>query len=375
MRVGIEIILSVLSSSVLAAVIPNYDSHGILLVRRAGSLENNAVSWNKNDGDQVKFIPLSSGAGAGAQTSTSNGESNPDYSSGNRGSGKLGKFYMSFKKSWNTQKHKVLQWRDKRKIKNAAKKLTGVVAGEEANNFITDIEKFLHTTLEGARMAFESYDDPDIAPFFLFVPKGSNQKLLTQKMVRVQKSAKGHAKKYLENVTRGIDSIIKNPQDVVKEMEKIMDSISAMCMALTLISGFSYTDLISEVGRRGNEKHIEDTNTYIAELKGYKNGASKSFNSIKEYIIRGIVTFKGKNPSKISNFKSGVRSRLGIKSKSSTGVPPNPEPSDEKPSDENTSNQGESNQGPPDQQAPDQKGTRPTPAPRLSKPNTQEFLV
>ncbi|KAH6597552.1 hypothetical protein BASA61_003121 [Batrachochytrium salamandrivorans] len=364
MIVGIGIILSVLSSSVLAAAIPNYDSHGLLLVRRAGSPNNKAVLWKRNNEEQTGPVPLKleSGAGAGAQTSTSISESNPDYSSGNRGLSKLGKFYMSFKKSWNTQKHKVLQWRDKNKIKNAAKKLTRVVAGEEAKNFITDIEKFLHTTLEGARMAFKSYDNPDIVPFFLSVPKGNTQKSLTQKMTGIQNTTKQEVKKYLGDVTRGIGDITKNPQGVIIEMEKITGSISAMCIALTLVSGLSYKVLVPKVGREGNEKHIENTKTYLIKLRGYRDDAFKSFDSIKAMLDSGKVTFKRKTPSRFSNFKSGVKKRLGIKKKSSTGVPPNLESPNQ-----DTSYQGESNQGPPDQQAPDQKGIRPTPAPRLSK--------
>ncbi|KAH9274251.1 hypothetical protein BASA83_003244 [Batrachochytrium salamandrivorans] len=362
MIVGIGIILSVLSSSVLAAAIPNYDSHGLLLVRRAGSPNNKAVLWKRNNEEQTGPVPLKLESGAGAQTSTSISESNPDYSSGNRGSSKLGKFYMSFKKSWNTQKHKVLQWRDKNKIKNAAKKLTRVVAGEEAKNFITDIEKFLHTTLEGARMAFKSYDNPDIVPFFLSVPKGNTQKSLTQKMTGIQNTTKQEVKKYLGDVTRGIGDITKNPQGVIIEMEKITGSISAMCIALTLVSGLSYKVLVPKVGREGNEKHIENTKTYLIKLRGYRDDAFKSFDSIKAMLDSGKVTFKRKTPSRFSNFKSGVKKRLGIKKKSSTGVPPNLESPNQ-----DTSYQGESNQGPPDQQAPDQKGIRPTPAPRLSK--------
>ncbi|KAH6594768.1 hypothetical protein BASA50_006443 [Batrachochytrium salamandrivorans] len=62
MRVGAGIILSVLSSSVLAAVIPNDDSHGILLVRRTVGLENKDVSWKRNNADEVRSVPSSSGS-------------------------------------------------------------------------------------------------------------------------------------------------------------------------------------------------------------------------------------------------------------------------------------------------------------------------
>ncbi|KAH6562778.1 hypothetical protein BASA60_011000 [Batrachochytrium salamandrivorans] len=283
----------------------------LLLVRRTGSPDNKGVLWKRNNEEQTGPVPLKLESGAGAlQTSTSISE----------------------------------------------------IAGEEAKNFITDIEKFLHTTLEGARMAFKSYDNPDIVPFFLSVPKGNTQKSLTQKMTGIQNTTKQEVKKYLGDVTRGIGDITKNPQGVIIEMEKITGSISAMCIALTLVSGLSYKVLVPKVGREGNEKHIENTKTYLIKLRGYRDDAFKSFDSIKAMLDSGKVTFKRKTPSRFSNFKSGVKKRLGIKKKSSTGVPPNLESPNQ-----DTSYQGESNQGPPDQQAPDQKGIRPTPAPRLSK--------
>ncbi|KAH6585136.1 hypothetical protein BASA61_007059 [Batrachochytrium salamandrivorans] len=81
MRVGIGIILSVLSSSVLAAVIPDYDSHGILLARRAVNPDPMDLLWKRADEDQAEPGPSSSEAGAGA----SNYESSPSRTSNNRG--------------------------------------------------------------------------------------------------------------------------------------------------------------------------------------------------------------------------------------------------------------------------------------------------
>ncbi|KAH6592895.1 hypothetical protein BASA50_007733 [Batrachochytrium salamandrivorans] len=51
MRVDIGIILSVLSFSVLAKVIPNDDFHGSLLVRRAVSPDTTDLLWKRADGD------------------------------------------------------------------------------------------------------------------------------------------------------------------------------------------------------------------------------------------------------------------------------------------------------------------------------------
>ncbi|KAH6587797.1 hypothetical protein BASA50_011099 [Batrachochytrium salamandrivorans] len=82
MRVGAGIILSVLSSSVLAAVIPNYGDHVPLLVRRTVNPENRVVLWKRADEKQTGPGPSNSGAGASSEASTSNGQSNPDDSAG-----------------------------------------------------------------------------------------------------------------------------------------------------------------------------------------------------------------------------------------------------------------------------------------------------
>ncbi|KAH6573338.1 hypothetical protein BASA62_003000 [Batrachochytrium salamandrivorans] len=208
-------------------------------------------------------------------------------------------------------------------------------------------------------MTFDLFDDKDATPFFLPIPKDSNQKSLIKKMVTIQKSGKKAAKEHLGDVTRGIDGVIKNPQYVVKEMEKITDSISRMCMALTPMYNRDFTDLVAKVNPTNKEKYTKNIKNHVSEMWGYRDGAMVSFNAIKNHISSGRVTFKGKNSSKFSNFKSGVQKRLGIKKKSSTGVPPNPEsPYQDTPgqdtSYQDTPGQQASNQDTPGQQASNQ---------------------
>ncbi|KAH6587663.1 hypothetical protein BASA50_011267 [Batrachochytrium salamandrivorans] len=208
MRVGIGIMLSVLSFSVLAAVIPNYDSHGILLVRRA----------------------IKAGASAGAGV----GGSNLDYSSDNRGSSKLGRFqeflkglYRYLKKSWNTQKQKYARWSDKRSIQKAIKKLTEIVQGQRKKEFISEINNFLNTALESARMASGLYDgNAKTHPFFLTIPKDDNQQALLTEMTNIQNDGKKAVKGHLADVTRGIDDITKSPRNVVKGLENYNEHLT-----------------------------------------------------------------------------------------------------------------------------------------------------
>ncbi|KAH9267104.1 hypothetical protein BASA83_010130 [Batrachochytrium salamandrivorans] len=78
MRVGTGVILSVLSPSALAAVIPNYDSHGLLLARRAVNPDPMNLLWKRNNGEQT-------GTGTGI------GESNPNSSGDNIALSKMGR--------------------------------------------------------------------------------------------------------------------------------------------------------------------------------------------------------------------------------------------------------------------------------------------
>ncbi|KAH6568140.1 hypothetical protein BASA62_005687 [Batrachochytrium salamandrivorans] len=79
MRVGIGTILSVLSFSVLAAVIPNYDDHGILLVRRTVDPDPMDLLWKRADEDQEGSEPSGSEADTSAGTS---GNSQPGKKGG-----------------------------------------------------------------------------------------------------------------------------------------------------------------------------------------------------------------------------------------------------------------------------------------------------
>ncbi|KAH6576285.1 hypothetical protein BASA60_004584 [Batrachochytrium salamandrivorans] len=340
MRVGVGVILSVLSSSVLAAVIPNYDDHGLSLVRRTVNTDTRFVLWKRAGEEQAEPGPSSSGAGASTEASTSVGGSSLGYSSDNRGVSKLGglraffkKLYMKLKMGWYTQ----------------ASQVTTVIFNSK-------------TTM----------------PLLLSNPKGDNQKSFLKEMTKMKKIGKGHAKKYFEEVTHAITAITKRPQDVVTEIEKIAESISRMVREITAIYTQEYKNLLSKVGSTGNEKNIENTQIYISNIQGYQKSVSNSFKYIKSLINNGGVTFKVRARSKFSTLKSGVRNRLGFKKKSSTGVPLNPEELDQEESDQDSLYQGELNLGPSNQRPPGQGPSNQGPSnqgPPVAFPSTPSVLI
>ncbi|KAH6584982.1 hypothetical protein BASA60_000721 [Batrachochytrium salamandrivorans] len=97
MRVDTGIILSVLSFSVLAAVIPNYDSHGTLLARRTVDPDTMDLLWKRADEDQEGSEPSGSGADTNAGTS---GNSQPS---------KKGGLFKSLMQSRNARKQNLLR--------------------------------------------------------------------------------------------------------------------------------------------------------------------------------------------------------------------------------------------------------------------------
>ncbi|KAH6561727.1 hypothetical protein BASA61_004410 [Batrachochytrium salamandrivorans] len=333
MRVGTGIILSVLSSSVFAAVIPNYDSHGLLLVRRAVNTDTRFVLVNKNNEKQAGLGPSSSGAGDGASTETSNDKNNPNYSSIDSGSSKLDRFlaflkrlYRSFKISLNTPRQKYIQWRDKKLIKAAIKKVAGVVQGENKKEFLSEIDKFLTSVLGSARMASGLFDNSVKTPLFLLsIPKDKNQKSLTKEMTEIHKFAKTIVKDSLKGMTSSIANITKFPQHMVNELSQVADKFARISTMLRDLEDENYKPLVSKVRDTNNEKYIQATEAYVSSLKGYQDSAWKTFKSIQKEITSGRITLKGYTPAKPSASELDVQNSPWLKSKSSTGVTPNQE--------------------------------------------------
>ncbi|KAJ1336733.1 hypothetical protein BSLG_007052 [Batrachochytrium salamandrivorans] len=374
MRVGTGVILSVLSSSALAAVIPNYDSRGILLVRRTESPENKDLLWKRADEDQEGSEPSSSGAGASTETGA--GTSAEASTRGRGGSSRLGRSFSNIKTRWDIKKQRIMLRRDKKLIHNVIKELTKVTEGDTKDQFISDVETLLRTILESARGFTQAFNNKAQPPFVLTIPEGKNQKSLKKEMTKIQKTAKEYTNNHLKHVDYSLFDIIKRPQAVMGYMEKIMNDISYMHSRLKSLYAGEYMALVSKVKHTNNKKHISDTEKYLSDINGYRGRTLESFNAIKNHVRVGKITFKEKTQSK----KSQAKSRLGSKGKSPTDVTPDQEESKQEPSDGDTSGQGPSdgdtsNQGPPDQQAPDQAGAKPIPPPRKSRASKEGTWV
>ncbi|KAH9267738.1 hypothetical protein BASA83_009812 [Batrachochytrium salamandrivorans] len=360
MRAGTGIILSVLSFSVLAAVIPNYDSHGILLVRRAVNPDPMDLLWKRNNGEQAGPGPSSSGAGASTETGAGIGEK---------------RVRMRFMKNRDPRKQQYILKSEERSLQNAAKKLAEATNGISKDQFVIEVVKLLRTALDGARSSLKLYETKLITLFSLSISKGKNRKSLAKKMVKIQNNGKKYTNQHLKAITHAINGIIKHPQRVMAEMDKITGSAARISTMLGGLYSSDYKTLISKVGSTGNEENIKETENYLSEIEGHRDGVLKVVKIIKGEITSGRVTFKGKNTSKFGAFKSGVQRRLGLKSSSSTGRVLTPEETGQQIPGQDTSNENTSNQGPPNQEESDQARARPIPPPRKSRASKEETWV
>ncbi|KAH9268132.1 hypothetical protein BASA83_009524 [Batrachochytrium salamandrivorans] len=313
MRVGIGIILSVLSSSVLAAVIPDYDSHGLLLVRRAVNPDNRVLLWKRAGEEQEAPGPSNSGAGA------SNDGSSPSLSSGNFRVSRMDQFqkhlrglHSGLKKNQNTPEQKSIQKRDGASIKKTMKKVTGVIKGVQAGQSIAVIEQFLTIVLESARATFGLLDNrATVLFFYLSISASKDQQSLTKAVVKIQNRAKRTAERHLENIVRSISNITKQPRNVLVEMQSIINSVTTIHSLFRKMYDGDYMALASKVKNTANRKYIKDTGTYITALKASQGALMDGLKFIESKIKVGVVKIKRTTSEKFANFKSQTKSRLG----------------------------------------------------------------
>ncbi|KAJ1341665.1 hypothetical protein BSLG_003777 [Batrachochytrium salamandrivorans] len=289
MRVGTGIILSVLLSSVLAAVIPNYDSHGILLARRAVNPETMDLLWKRADEDQEEPGPSSSGSGA----DDSNDESSSSSSRSKSITSKINSSFRSLTETVNAAKYRQIKKRGDEVIQRAMKKVARIIEGKNTKAVLVEIETFLNNTQKGAWDNFEPYINLDRAPFLLFIPKGKNKKSLLKEMTKIQNTAKKHTKENLRDEIRARNGINKIPKNVVRGLEAIKDGVSRMYSALKGLYDGDYKALIFKVGHRGNEKNIKYTEAHMFEMKKYLDSTSGALDSIKNHIRANEITFEG----------------------------------------------------------------------------------
>ncbi|KAH6568163.1 hypothetical protein BASA50_011112 [Batrachochytrium salamandrivorans] len=289
MRVGTGIILSVLSCSVLAAVIPNYDDHGILLARRTVNPETMDLLWKRADEDQEEPGPSSSGAGA----DDSNDESSSSSSRSKSMKSKINSSFRSLTETVNAAKYRQIKKRGDEVIQRAMKKVARIIEGKNTKAVLLEIETFLNNTQKGAWNNFEPYINLDRAPFLLVIPKGKNKKSLLKEMTKIQNTAKKHTKENLRDEIRARNGIDKIPKNVVRGLEAIKDGVSRMHSTLKGLYDGDYKDLIFKVGRTGNEKNIKYTEAHMFEMKKYLDSTSSALDSIKNHIKANEITFEG----------------------------------------------------------------------------------
>ncbi|KAH6597506.1 hypothetical protein BASA50_004423 [Batrachochytrium salamandrivorans] len=296
MKVDTGIILSVLSFSVLAAVIPNDDDHGTLLARRTVDPDTMDLLWKRADGDQMQVVP--SGLGAGASTSNPGGFGSNNLLAGTGGPPQSSGGIMS------TSRQRAKQRSNERYVQQVITKLNKVVEGRNKNAFITEITSFLRTTMDVASRTPKLYSNQLTAPFSVTVPQGGDQSLI-KTMINIQSTGKRATKGHLGTVLRIVFfSIIRSPKTVILKLERIKNSALSMYKKHQFLYNRDYMGLMSRAGHANNEGHIKKTQAFISTIKNYQERLSASLDSIKREASNGGITFKEKA-------KKGKPSRFG----------------------------------------------------------------
>ncbi|KAH9244337.1 hypothetical protein BASA81_018266 [Batrachochytrium salamandrivorans] len=286
MRVDTGIILSVLSSSVLAAVIPNYDSRGTLLARRTVDPDPMDLLWKRADEDQMQLVPFGSRAGS------SNGEGSSSSSSGNSELDKDDEPPKSLSDAWNNARRTTRQGSDNKRIQNAGIELDKVIQGEGSDKFISDVRSFLRTAVQIARDSLRAYTKKVGKPFYLRIPNGKNKRALTRKMKKLQKAGKNAVLAYRKVVVGSINSILETPQDVISALEKIVRGALALFKTHRGLYTKGFGGLVTDARLKYNEEHVQKTQDFMSNMKPQHESVAAAYELIRKEITSRKIEFK-----------------------------------------------------------------------------------
>ncbi|KAH9257375.1 hypothetical protein BASA81_004533 [Batrachochytrium salamandrivorans] len=295
MRVDIGIILSVLSFSVIAAVIPNGDDHGTLLVRRTVSPENRVVLWKRADEEQEGSNSSDS------DSDTDGGGSSSNSPSRSRGSEKLSPFQSAARgvqlpipKVFKGKKTSHTMQRDSKDIQKVITKLTQAVEGRYGNQVIAEIGMFLRVSLASAKKFGDIYDSEVKTPFASPPQRSKNPESLARELTRIQSAANELIEKCLKEIYKAIASILKRPQNVVNELEKVVSSGTDMFKSLISLCNDDYTSLASKMKDTNHKTYNQKAQAHVTQLKADQDKIAKIYEALKGKINGGVLKFKEK---------------------------------------------------------------------------------
>ncbi|KAH6577459.1 hypothetical protein BASA62_000886 [Batrachochytrium salamandrivorans] len=297
MRVDIGIVLSVLSFSALAKVIPNDDSHGPLLVRRAVGPDTTDLLWKRANGDDEQGpSPMDSDIGAEAGAGASSSDSSSNQPSGSVGLSELYQLLDStdeprwpFQKHVLTQRPKYILQSDEESIKTVIEKVTEVFEGENKDEFISEVETVLAFVLNSIRVFLAAYDSRATAPFLLFIPKGANRKSLIKKIIDMQKDGRRYVEEALGVVEIAISGTIKDPRNAIYGLRRIGCHTAYMRNFILHMYYSRYVTLFSKVKSPKNKARVKVTESYIRQVWSDWDVVSKLLDKIERMVNNGMI--------------------------------------------------------------------------------------
>ncbi|KAH9265878.1 hypothetical protein BASA83_010901 [Batrachochytrium salamandrivorans] len=300
MRVDTGIILSVLSFSVFAAVIPNHDYYVPLLVRRTAGINIMDFLWKRNGDDQMNSDDSGSGANGGGRSNNVLGKLSSSRSAA-RG------VELPLPGVFKGQMTSYTMSRDSKNLERIVKKLTEVVQGGRATQDIANIRMLLGTSLTATKFFKDTYEDKSGAPFFSSHKKAKNYRSVTKEVNRIKRAAKELVEICLDEIYKVIANILKRPRDVMRELEKVVSSSTAMFKSLISLCEKDYMNLISQMEDIDHGVYKQRTEEHVTQLKSYQDKTVKIYDALKVKIEGGVLQFTEKTPSKTSALRSRIR--------------------------------------------------------------------
>ncbi|KAH6602404.1 hypothetical protein BASA61_001152 [Batrachochytrium salamandrivorans] len=333
MRVDIGIILSVLSFSALAKVIPNGGYNSPLLVRREVGPDTTDLLWKRADGDDEQGsspmdLDIGAEVEAGAETSNNaeaGASASSDDSSSNQpsGSGELSELYRTsnpvkeprwpFGEHALTQRPKYILQSDEESIQTVIEKVTEAFEGENKDEFISEIKTVLTIVLNSIRVFLAAYDSKDTAPFVLMIPEGTtDQQSSIEKILNMKKDGMRYVKELLGVVETAISHTVKDPRKMVKGLQDIRCHTAYMRNFIVNMYHSHYMTLLLEVWSLENEAYVDVTESYIRQVWSDGDRVSELLKKIEGMTDSGMIKPKPV-PSIFSSLMSSIKGLLGIK--------------------------------------------------------------
>ncbi|KAH6596655.1 hypothetical protein BASA50_004986 [Batrachochytrium salamandrivorans] len=186
--------------------------------------------------------------------------------------------------------------------------------GEKGDEIGNEVYALLVYALKISKTCERLYKDPAELPFSLKLPTRISNKS-KKEYKALQDDVLERIKLYISVINTAIESIGRNPENVVSELREMMEKTNAFYEFL-LSTKPRYSSLLEEL-ELSNNRQLEGLEMHIQEVETYRSWISKDFNKIKEMVEDHQINSNQQGTSKALSPILGFKELLGINTRSS----------------------------------------------------------